>query len=465
MSSSTGGTAITNVLSNDMTNGQPSTFANSTISAVGTYPAGISLNTATGAVTVAAGTTPGNYPITYQLCDKLTPMTCATVVDTIKVTPLGSIGNVIWNDANGDGLFNESSTNGINGVKVYLHKDDGTGTYVIVDSTVTATNSSNNPGYYNFVLSQGGNYKVQFPLTVFGGGITIQTPAAGVDNNSDADPTTGFSPIIVMDLTGSGVQVNNPTIDAGYKNIAPPVCNMTASIGVNQISQCVTNNNYQFTGNFTGGTAPYTYLWDFNDGTYGYTQNPSHTYATAGEHDVTFIVKDIRGCEAHASTVQIYIGAKPKASFDIYTHSGNGAGFTFVSTSTISGGWLNYNWDLGNGETSTLVNPGPIYYAPGTYTITLIATGNLGCSDTIKKVITIDANNNYCTAPIAKFDINNANQCLSGNAFVFTNMSTENPTSYLWNFGDGSATVSTANASHSYVSANTYNVSLTAVNA
>ena len=55
--------------------------------------------------------------------------------------------------------------------------------------------------------------------------------------------------------------------------MSPVICNMTASISVNQLAQCLGGNNYVFTGNFTGGTGPYTYLWDFNDGTYGYTQN------------------------------------------------------------------------------------------------------------------------------------------------------------------------------------------------
>ena len=85
---STGGTAINNVLSNDYTNGHPSTTTNSTISQVGLWPSGITLNPSTGSVTVVPGTTPGNYPIVYQLCDKLSPVNCATVTDTVKVTPL-----------------------------------------------------------------------------------------------------------------------------------------------------------------------------------------------------------------------------------------------------------------------------------------------------------------------------------------------------------------------------------------
>ncbi|MFN3851964.1 MAG: beta strand repeat-containing protein, partial [Spirosomataceae bacterium] len=47
---------------------------------------GITLNPTTGVITIAAGTTPGTYPVTYRLCDKLTPANCADMVDNITVT-------------------------------------------------------------------------------------------------------------------------------------------------------------------------------------------------------------------------------------------------------------------------------------------------------------------------------------------------------------------------------------------
>jgi PKD repeat protein len=387
---------------------------------------------------------------------------CADTMNVV-VTPSGTIGNYVWSDTNADGLFNESTSNGLNGVTVDLYKDNGTGTFVVDQTAVTANDQTGRPGYYNFVICNDGNYKVKFPTSVNGSGLTIQTPTAGVDNNSDADVTTGFSPVFTINTNGTGVAKDNPTIDAGYKVPGTTSCNMSVSVSVNQLAQCVTNNSYQFTSTVTGGVGPYTYLWDFNDGTYGNTANPTHVYATSGEHDVTLIVKDSKGCEAHASTIQLYVGAKPVASFDIYDHSGSGAGISFSSTSTIAGGWLTYRWDLGNGTTSTLSNPGPIYYAPGDYAVTLIATGNFGCSDTITKTIHVNGGS-YCIAPTAAFTINNATQCLTGNSFTFTNSSVGTPTSYVWNFGDGSSTVSTVNASHVYTVAGTYTVSLKATN-
>ena len=114
-----GGVAIANVRSNDLASGVTATAANSTISQVGTWPTGITLNTTTGAVSVAALTIPGTYPITYRLCDKQTPAQCVTVVDNVTVTPLikpvtesGSISTVVG----GVVITNIRSNDKVNGV-------------------------------------------------------------------------------------------------------------------------------------------------------------------------------------------------------------------------------------------------------------------------------------------------------------------------------------------------------------
>ncbi|MBD2753876.1 PQQ-dependent sugar dehydrogenase [Spirosoma validum] len=88
--STAGGVAIPNVISNDNINGAPATLGtggNATLSQSGIWPTGFMLDPVTGSVNVAAGTAPGSYSITYQLCDKLTAIpTCATAVDVVTVT-------------------------------------------------------------------------------------------------------------------------------------------------------------------------------------------------------------------------------------------------------------------------------------------------------------------------------------------------------------------------------------------
>jgi len=305
-----------------------------------------------------------------------------------------------------------------------------------------------------------------------GGSITIDA-TTGAYTYTPATGYIGNDTFYIKVCDASSVPVCN--VAAYYVAVtgngpAPGGCNMTATIGVNSLIQCVTNNSYQFTGNFTGGTAPYTYLWDLNDGTYATTKDVTHTYDTYGEHDVTFIVRDANGCEAHASTVQIYIGAKPSGSFAIYPNSGTGTGITFNSTSTIGNGWMTYHWDLGNGTTSTLSNPGPIYYAPGTYTVTMIVTGNVAngtaCSDTVTKTLVVNADATICLPPATSIIASKDNVCLnaSDKSVTFSNIGS-NATSYIWDFGDGSATSTASSPAYTYTNTGNYIVSLKATNA
>ena len=60
---------------------------NATIAQSGSWPSGITLNTTTGAVSVAPGTPAGTYQVPYQICDKLTPPNCLIVLDTVFVLP------------------------------------------------------------------------------------------------------------------------------------------------------------------------------------------------------------------------------------------------------------------------------------------------------------------------------------------------------------------------------------------
>ena len=69
-----------NVLASDTLNGAAATAANVTISFVSSTNAGVTLNAATGAINVAAGTPGGTYTLTYKICDKVDTAICDTAV-------------------------------------------------------------------------------------------------------------------------------------------------------------------------------------------------------------------------------------------------------------------------------------------------------------------------------------------------------------------------------------------------
>jgi hypothetical protein len=83
-----GSTAIANVLANETVSGVAATLGpsgNATITETGpAWPAGISLNTTTGAVSTTSAVAAGSYTLQYQVCDKNTPPDCNT--GTLGVT-------------------------------------------------------------------------------------------------------------------------------------------------------------------------------------------------------------------------------------------------------------------------------------------------------------------------------------------------------------------------------------------
>jgi uncharacterized repeat protein (TIGR01451 family) len=81
-----GGTAIPNVLANDLINGSPVIPSEVTLSGTVPDPNGYLTLNADGSVTVAPGTPAGTYYLTYRICEVLNPANCDEATVTVPVT-------------------------------------------------------------------------------------------------------------------------------------------------------------------------------------------------------------------------------------------------------------------------------------------------------------------------------------------------------------------------------------------
>src|SRR5207245_10303862 len=61
------------------------------------------------------------------------------------------------------------------------------------------------------------------------------------------------------------------------------------------------NNTVSFTGTAVGGTAPYTYSWNFGDGGSATGLTATHSYTTAGTFTTTLTVTDSPGSPPKSS--------------------------------------------------------------------------------------------------------------------------------------------------------------------
>ncbi|MDP1623711.1 MAG: Ig-like domain-containing protein, partial [Bacteroidales bacterium] len=89
----TGGTAVTNVLDNDLLNGVAVIPSEVVITAVSDPADGVTLNTTTGEVTVDPGTAAGTYYITYEICEALNPANCDQALVTVVVSAAPILAN------------------------------------------------------------------------------------------------------------------------------------------------------------------------------------------------------------------------------------------------------------------------------------------------------------------------------------------------------------------------------------
>lgn len=146
------------------------------------------------------------------------------------------------------------------------------------------------------------------------------------------------------------------------------------------------------------------------------------------------------------------------ANFTASPTSGS-APLTVNFTDTSSGNPTIWHWDFGDETNSTEENPSHTYYTPGTYNVTLNASNSYGYSWANKT--------NFITVNFNPLIANFTASPMSGNAPLvvqFTDTSTDFPTSWLWDFGDGSNSTE-QNPVHMYSQSGNFTISLTVSNA
>lgn len=225
---------------------------------------------------------------------------------------------------------------------------------------------------------------------------------------------------------------------------------------INDSDQCLSGNSFQFTNSSTISSGSLTYQWQFGDGNTSTTTSPTKSYASAGMYTVRLISTSNNGClDTALKSLRVY--SKPSVSFTLNATAlcFKGHNFTTTNSSSNVDGALSYLWKFGDGNTSTTTTPTKKYSSYGNYALRLIATSSFGCKDSQTTNVSV-----YPQASL-KFTVNDSDQCLSGNSYVFTNNSTvpSGTLSYTWDFGDASSSSSTS-PTKSYASRGIYTVKL-----
>ena len=159
------------------------------------------------------------------------------------------------------------------------------------------------------------------------------------------------------------------------------------------------------------------------------------------------------GVEARLDDFTIDVGAEgavpPSVGFSSAQSEINFLEYSFTNSST---GAISYEWDFGDGNTSTEESPTHVYAEANTYTVSLTATNEVGLSSTLEQSIEI-------LAPVTA-DFTYQVDPDDYRTFSFMDAS-EGAVMLLWEFGDGFQFTG-MNPTHTYDEDGVYTVSLTA---
>lgn len=271
-----------------------------------------------------------------------------------------------------------------------------------------------------------------------GNSSTLQNPTA-----------TYFTPgTYTIRLTVTNNNGSNTLTRAQYITVyEPPTVNFSANTQTGCFPLRV-----QFTdlSSVQAGSSIVSWQWDFGNGVTSTEQNPLAVYTSAGNFAVTLKVTDNRGCSRILGR-NAYINVTPgvTAGFNPTPPVACSAPANIQFNNTSTGpGTVTYQWNFGDGNSSTLTSPAHTFATEGAYTVTLTATSSNGCVDTATRVI-----------PVATFSssFQFSGTACPGSPVTFINTSDPRPDSSRWTFGDGNTSTDTM-PSHIYASAGTYTV-------
>lgn len=191
--------------------------------------------------------------------------------------------------------------------------------------------------------------------------------------------TGSFIPqIFIDDGTCSGTVVLDDTVR---------IDSLVANFNVGPINACdtgtvcFTDSSYNLV---QGSVGLALYQWDFGDGGTSNLADPCHTYTAPGLYDVQLSVLSNFNCR-DTIVSQVYIPESPVVSYSQSDINGCiGLDLLYFDSTVVdtSTGIASWNWNFGNGDSSTLQNPSTVYNAGGLYTTTLTVVDSNGCVGT-----------------------------------------------------------------------------------
>lgn len=282
---------------------------------------------------------------------------------------------------------------------------------------------------------------------IWSGGLGLYQPSNSALNAtytpSSSETAAGYVYLLLTSTSNGNCNSNSDIVKINF--LPKPFANF------NFYNVCLNQQTLYTDYSISGIGTISQWNWNFGDSSTSNIQNPIHTYSTSGTFTTQLVTKNSFGCkDTIERTTTIY--PLPNANFGIgRICTGAFLNLIFSDSTTIASPETvtQYFWDFGGPGISNLQNPIQLFPGSGLYNISLIATSNHGCKDTISK------HTNLSPRPIAGFAYS-----ISSGLTVGTNVSVIDTSKYTsnwsWNFGNGTPNILNQNASQVYYSNGVY---------
>lgn len=372
---------------------------------------------------------------------------------TFTNSSIGTISSYSWNFGNGSGSISQNP--------VYQYPLDGS--YTVELSVTTNKGCSNtitnlvqvyplpSVGINQVDVCLGSPMNFQAVASVSGGTVSNYDWTFGDGNTSTiSNPSNTYAVAGTYDVS-LVITSNNSCVDSASVEVE-----VGAPANVSFISDSVClGESISFINTTSSTSSNVTYTWNFGDGGTSSLYAPVYTYGAVGYYTVTLqaqVSGGTSGCVASTQRgVRIYEVPAVDFTFSNVCQA-DSAMFTNLTSYSTGLSSMTFDWDFGDGYTSSLESPAHLYLTPTNYAVELTGTSLEGCSNSNDYIISIY---NMPTANYSYSDV-----CF-GALMNFTSSSsiTTGTLSYDWDFGDAS-TATVENPVHLYTADQSYDVEL-----
>ncbi len=371
----------------DFDNGNGSTSKNPqhTFAAAGSYNVSLKVTTAAGCVdSITQPVTVNRLPqVNFNTQDVCFPEN-ASFTNLSFVAGGGTISQYTWDFDNGNTSNNQNPAESFASAGVYQVMLTAQTAQGCADSIVKPLEVKPKPqaSFSADSTCLGSPMNVVNASSVSAGNLTYLWRFGNGINDTLAQPTYTYP------STGTYTVVLEVNSNAG--------CSDTATQQVRVFEQPQADFSFSdiclnYTAAFTDlatntGTSP-VYDWQFGDGNSAVVSQPQHVYNASGSFSVTMQVTTAQGCsDSESKFIQVH--ANPTAAFsaaDICL----GSDADFQNQTSLTAGSATYNWDFGDGQSSSQTSPQYQYLAAGIFGVTLTAVSPFGCTDSVQDTIEV----------------------------------------------------------------------------